>query len=111
MNSYRRTAVVDRPVRVLRNATAGAVIVSYEDNMKLAVRRHAGITARACPYRERLRCVIPSHRNDGLLALLIVVGVALILVEIEVTIRAAINAQLDRRVRLFAGVFNLRAQR
>ena len=35
MNSYSRTAVVDRPVGVLRNATAGAVIVPYEDNMTI----------------------------------------------------------------------------
>jgi len=73
--------------------------------------RHAGIMPLACTDRQRARMIVPHDRDARIVALLVAVRHAIIIVEREAAIRAAIDEQGDRRALRRARPFNRLADR
>ena len=81
-----------------------------EDDAEGAAADHAGEAAGAGADGELAGLVVPGEGDDGVLPLLVGVGVAGVFVEVEVAVGAAVDAELDGGVGLLAGVFDLGAE-
>ncbi len=88
-----------------------AVVVAHKYNPECAGIEHSSKLALPFTNRQFSPSIIPSDRNRRARALLVVVVIVLIFVNQKTSIRAGINAELDRISGLFRSIFDVRSHR
>src|SRR5215470_15092221 len=87
------------------------MILGHEYNLKTAFGRHSRELSFSLTDRQRMLCVIPVKRDRGIRSLFVIVAIAFIFVEREISVGTAKDAQLDSIFSLFRGPFFLRPHR
>src|SRR5580693_568378 len=94
-----------------RRFDSSSVLLAHQDHVERAACPHAGKLSLAIAYGQSAMGVIPAQRNGRVRTLLIIVGIVLIFVESEISVRTAVDAKLDRVLRFFRGPLFVRPQR
>src|SRR5207248_1412277 len=90
---------------------ASAVVLADKHDLKAALGQHSRERSFALADSQCLPRVVPVKWDRGVHSLLVVIAVVFVFIEREVSIRSAIDAQLDGIFRLFAGPFLVRPHR
>src|SRR5205814_6451740 len=92
--------VVHDLVRFVFGHDTYSVVLADKDNLKGPLGHHPRKFSSTVGDRQSLFRVIPMELNRGIRALFVVIAVVFVLVEREITIRSAIDAQFNRIFRL-----------
>src|ERR1017187_536610 len=88
------TGVMDYSIGLFVSRNSRAVAGRNPLDVERAFLQHAGKIAGAFANFQCVFGIVPRNRNRGVFSFFVIVSIALILVERELAVRAAINAQL-----------------